>query len=139
MQQVPQLADALDGVLHHHERYDGSGYPAGLKGEEIPLQARIIQIADVFDALTSSRSYRPAFDWQKALAILKEEAGKTVDPRLQEIFDQHIRRQMQSGPQAWKNMVEKANHFASAFGGEDYEVVAATLPITSATCHGSSS
>jgi HD-GYP domain-containing protein (c-di-GMP phosphodiesterase class II) len=128
VQQVPQLSDALDGVLHHHERYDGSGYPSGLKGEEIPLQARIIQIADVFDALTSSRSYRPAFDWQKALGILEEEAGKTVDPRLQEVFDRHVRQRMQSEPQAWEKMLEKANHFASAFGGEDNAVIA-SLPI----------
>ncbi len=129
VQQVPQLADALDGILYHHERYDGSGYPAGLKGEKIPFQARIIQIADVFDALTSSRSYRPAFDWQKALAILAEEAGKTVDARLQKIFDRHIRETMQSGPDAWDQMVMKANRFASAFGGEGNGLV--SLPIHS--------
>ena len=136
VQQVPQLADALDGILYHHERYDGSGYPAGLKGEEIPFQARIIQIADVFDALTSSRSYRPAFDWQKALAILAEEAGKTVDPRLQAIFDRHIRETMQSGPEAWEKMLVKANQFASTFGGEDNGVVAVSLPLQSGRCGG---
>lgn len=132
VQEVPQLADALDGILYHHERYDGSGYPSGLKGEEIPIQARIIQIADVFDALTSSRSYRPAFDWQKALGILAEEAGKTVDPRLQKIFDQHMRETMSKGPDAWENMIEKANHFASAFGGDDNGLVVVSLPIKSA-------
>ena len=98
VQEVPQLLQALDGILHHHERYDGSGYPAGLKGEEIPLQARIIQIADVFDALTSNRSYRQAFDWQRALDILQEEAGKTVDPQLQKTFDALIRETLASAP-----------------------------------------
>jgi HD-GYP domain-containing protein (c-di-GMP phosphodiesterase class II) len=101
---IPQLTAALDGVLHHHEHYDGSGYPHGLAGERIPLQARIIQIADVFDALTTSRSYRGAFDWQRALEILKEEAGKTVDPRLAERFDRVIRARMAADPDALGNL-----------------------------------
>jgi len=111
VQEVPQLLQALDGILHHHERYDGSGYPAGLKGEQIPLQARIIQIADVFDALTSNRSYRKAYDWQRALGILHEEAGKTVDPRLQETFDALIREALKDDSTAWERMVERANRF----------------------------
>ena len=94
VRQVPQLADALDGVHHHHERYDGSGYPDGLAGEDIPLQARIVQVADIFDALTTSRSYRTAFSWEKALDILQEEAGTVVDPRLGELFDRLIRRKV---------------------------------------------
>ena len=119
VQEVPQLLQALDGILHHHERYDGSGYPAGLKGEQIPYQARIIQIADVFDALTSNRSYRKAFDWQRALGILQEEAGKTVDPRLQKTFDALIRERLKDAQRdqggsvesAWERMVEHANRF----------------------------
>jgi len=128
VQEVPQLLQALDGILHHHERYDGSGYPSGLKGEQIPLQARIIQIADVFDALTSNRSYRKAFDWQRALDILQEEAGKTVDPRLQKTFDTLIRETLDSSearePEgvigilghstAWERMLERANRFIRA-------------------------
>jgi HD-GYP domain-containing protein (c-di-GMP phosphodiesterase class II) len=109
---VPQLADALEGVLHHHEHYDGSGYPSQLAHEGIPLQARIIQIADVFDALTSTRSYRPAFDWQKALSILEEEAGKTVDPHLQKSFDRVIRETLENDPGAWERMVQSADQFA---------------------------
>jgi hypothetical protein len=111
VQGVPQLADALDGILYHHERYDGGGYPSGLKGEQIPLQARIIQIADVFDALTSNRSYRGAFTWEKALAILGEEAGRTVDPRLQQVFDSMIREALDGPPEAWEQMIERANRF----------------------------
>ncbi len=112
VQQVPQLAEALAGVLHHHERYDGSGYPAGLKGEDIPLQARIIQIADVFDALTSNRSYRSAFSWEKALQIMAEEAGKTVDPQLQNRFDGLIRAIVENRPGAWKRLVDQASQFS---------------------------
>ncbi len=111
VQQIPHLADALDGILHHHEHYDGGGYPHGLKGEEIPLQARIIQIADVFDALTSTRSYRPAHDWRKALDILEKEAGKTVDPNLRLLFDQWIRDELGDDPNGWERLLARANRF----------------------------
>ncbi|MCK4659272.1 MAG: HD-GYP domain-containing protein [Phycisphaerae bacterium] len=87
---IPQLAEAIDGVLYHHEHWDGNGYPDGLAGEDIPLQARIIQIADIFDALTTSRSYRKAFTWQKALSILREESGTVVDPNLAKVFEKLI-------------------------------------------------
>jgi len=108
---VPQLADALDGILYHHEHYDGSGYPNGLRGRDIPLQARVIQIADVFDALTSNRSYRVAFHWSKALKVMSEEAGRTIDPDLQAIFDRMMRRKLEEGPEAWDAMVGEANRF----------------------------
>ena len=111
VQEVPQLAGALEGVLHHHERFDGAGYPSGLTGEDIPLQARIIQIADVFDALTSDRAYRPAYNWGMALDILREEAGKTVDPQFQKMFDGLIREQIEDHPDGWKRTIERANRF----------------------------
>ena len=66
-------------VRHHHERLDGSGYPDGLAGDEIPLGARIIAVADTFDAITSVRPYRPPRKQQAALKILKEEAGTRLD------------------------------------------------------------
>jgi hypothetical protein len=109
---VPQLAGALDGVLHHHERYDGTGYPSGLAGDDIPLQARIIQIADIFDALTSDRSYRAARDWRQALDILEQEAGRTVDPNLRKVFDVLIRKRLEDDPDGWGNLVRCANRFA---------------------------
>jgi two-component system response regulator RpfG len=68
-------------ALRHHERYDGSGYPDGLKGEEIPLEARIIAVADVFDALISARPYKPAWDMDAALAYLYAQRGRLFDPR----------------------------------------------------------
>jgi putative nucleotidyltransferase with HDIG domain len=69
-------------IRHHHERWDGSGYPDGLAGAAIPLGARIVAVADVFDALTSRRPYRPAIPRDAGLAQLLEEAGRTLDPQV---------------------------------------------------------
>ena len=71
---------ARDIALGHHERWDGQGYPNGLAGEAIPLCARIVAVADVFDALVSKRCYKPPSPLDKALAILREEKGKHFDP-----------------------------------------------------------
>ncbi len=76
----------LPMIRHHHENYDGSGYPDGLKDMDIPLGARIIAIADGYDALTNDRPYRPAYSSQQALAILRERAGRQWDPELVSIF-----------------------------------------------------
>ena len=75
-----------DVVLGHHERWDGNGYPKGLKGEEIPLTARIVAMADVYDALISSRVYKSAWSEEDVDNLLREEAGKHFDPELVEIF-----------------------------------------------------
>jgi putative nucleotidyltransferase with HDIG domain len=69
-------------VRHHHERYDGDGYPDGLSGDEIPVGARIIAVADTFDAVTSPRPYRPALDLREALTLLEHEAGSQFDPKV---------------------------------------------------------
>ena len=73
-------------VLHHHERYDGTGYPSGLAGQDIPLAARIVAIADVFDALTSVRSYKPAWSYQAATEHMMAGAGTQFDPWLVRVF-----------------------------------------------------
>lgn len=73
-------------ALHHHERYDGAGYPSGLKGEAIPLVARIVALADVFDALLSVRPYKPALSIEKTLAHIQSNRGKHFDPRLTDVF-----------------------------------------------------
>ncbi len=73
-------------ALGHHEKWDGSGYPLGLAGEAIPLEARIVAIADVFDALTSVRPYKAAWTVEDALDLLKRESGRHFDPRLVELF-----------------------------------------------------
>jgi two-component system response regulator RpfG len=73
-------------ALGHHEKYDGSGYPTGLRGEHIPLEARIVAIADVYDALTSVRPYKPAWPVEEALVYMEEHAGRHFDPQLVEIL-----------------------------------------------------
>ena len=77
-----ELAPCLSGILHHHERYDGTGYPIGLKGEEIPLEARILAIADAFGAMTTVRSYSNALPNEEAFEELKRGAGTQFDPNL---------------------------------------------------------
>jgi len=76
------LRDVLPGVLHHHERYDGKGYPHGLKGEEIPLIARVLAVADTFDAMSSTRSYRPALPRERVLAEFEKCSGTQFDPQV---------------------------------------------------------
>jgi putative two-component system response regulator len=73
-------------ALTHHERWDGSGYPIGLAGEDIPIEGRIVAVADVFDALSTRRSYKPAFPLEKCLAILEEGRGAHFDPRVLDAF-----------------------------------------------------
>jgi putative two-component system response regulator len=73
-------------ALTHHEKYDGSGYPNGLAGEQIPLEGRIVAIADVFDALTSARPYKPAWPLEQAVAYLEEQRGRHFDPALVDLF-----------------------------------------------------
>ena len=80
------LREARNMAAYHHERWDGKGYPEGLHGEEIPLSARIMSVADVFDALTSPRVYKPPFSFEKALDIIKEGRGTQFDPRCVDVF-----------------------------------------------------
>ncbi|MBQ8970359.1 MAG: HD domain-containing protein [Lachnospiraceae bacterium] len=80
------LKEAKNLATYHHEKWDGSGYPTGLSGEDIPLSARVMAIADVFDALVSRRSYKEPFTFEKAMDIIKEGSGKHFDPKLVEVF-----------------------------------------------------
>lgn len=80
------LTYAMEFALHHHERWDGTGYPDGLKGEEIPISCRLMTIADVYDALISKRVYKPAFSHNKSVSIILEGDGTHFDPELIEIF-----------------------------------------------------
>lgn len=73
-------------IMHHHERYDGKGYPLGLRGNEIPLEARIIAVADTYDALTSDRPYRGSMSYENAQIIISESKGLHFDPEITEIF-----------------------------------------------------
>ena len=80
------LKEARNMAAYHHERWDGKGYPEGLSGEVIPLSARVMAVADVFDALASPRVYKPAFPLEKALDIISEGAGTQFDPKCVEVF-----------------------------------------------------
>ncbi|EWY39705.1 divalent ion tolerance protein CutA [Skermanella stibiiresistens SB22] len=82
----PLIRLAASIALTHHEKFDGSGYPNGLKGEEIPLAGRIIAIADVFDALTTRRPYKPAWSLEQALAFLRDNTGSHFDPLCMSAF-----------------------------------------------------
>ncbi len=89
---LKQYESILPAILHHHERYDGSGYPAGLAGEKIPLHARIIAIADTYDAIISTRPYRKGNGHAEALAELKRFSGIQFDPRIVTAFAEADRR-----------------------------------------------
>lgn len=80
------LSGAVDMIRHHHERFDGSGYPDGLRGEAIPLAARIFAVADSFDAMTSDRPYRGSMEIEHALGELREGSGSQFDPEIVRVF-----------------------------------------------------
>lgn len=86
LRRAPHLENVVPAVLHHHERWDGLGYPDGLKGQEIPLVARILAVADAFDAMTSDRPYRRRMTIHEALLQLQANAGKQFDPSLVNAF-----------------------------------------------------
>jgi putative nucleotidyltransferase with HDIG domain len=91
IERIHGLQATLPTIRHHHERFDGKGYPDGLQGAAIPIEARIVAIADAFEAMTSERAYRPAMDTETALQILLDGSGKQWDPQLVELFIQMIR------------------------------------------------
>ena len=80
---------ARDIALTHHEKWNGKGYPAGLKGEQIPLEGRIVALADVFDSLTSKRPYKDPYPVKVACEIIEKERGEHFDPKLTDLFLQH--------------------------------------------------
>ncbi len=86
LKHIIQLKDALQGITYHQETYDGSGYPEGLKGKEIPLYARIIAVADTYDSITSSRAYRMRNTHVSALKEIERVSGSQLDPEIVEIF-----------------------------------------------------
>jgi|GEM_PF-1076790 len=96
---IAYLQPALTIPKYHHEKWDGSGYPYGLKGEEIPLEARIFAIIDVYDALSYKRPYREAWAKEKVLDYIKKEAGKHFDPRLVEEFLKEVSSEESTGIQ----------------------------------------
>ena len=83
---IGTLRAAVPCVLHHHERWDGGGYPTGTAGSDIPPEARVLAVADAFDAMTSDRPYRPALSEGRAIAELERCAGTQFDPEVVAVF-----------------------------------------------------
>jgi len=94
---TPQLEHIAGYILHHHERWDGKGYPMGLKGQEIPIIARILTIADAYDAMTEDRVYRKALPPETALEEIERNAGTQFDPDIARLFVELIRKQLKDG------------------------------------------
>jgi HD-GYP domain-containing protein (c-di-GMP phosphodiesterase class II) len=86
LEDIKQMQDLIPGVLHHHERWDGRGYPDGLAGESIPMLGRLICLADSYDAMCSDRTYRRAMDHERVLAEIQRCAGSQFDPKLTDVF-----------------------------------------------------
>ncbi len=99
---VPQLAPTLPAVRHHHERWDGHGYPDKLVGEDIPYLARILSIADTFDAMTSDRPYRKGLPFETALYEIEKMAGTQFDPYLGKVFVEMMREKIVDKPDFWR-------------------------------------
>lgn len=91
VEQVPALRPISLAVLHHHERYDGGGYPSGLRGEDIPLEARIVCVADCFSAMIEARTYREPKSVEEACAELERHAGRQFDPEVVRVFVEEVR------------------------------------------------
>jgi HD-GYP domain-containing protein (c-di-GMP phosphodiesterase class II) len=83
---IDAFADTLPIILQHHERYDGKGYPQGLKGQELDIGARILAVADVYDAIISNRPYRLGGVKENVIQIIKDESGKHFDPKVVDAF-----------------------------------------------------
>jgi putative two-component system response regulator len=90
LEPIAYLRDALDIPHCHHEKWDGTGYPRGLAGTQIPLEARLFAIVDVWDAITADRPYRKGWSRKKALKYIREQSGKHFDPKMVDIFLQEI-------------------------------------------------
>lgn len=98
IKEISDLGHAKDYILHHHEKYNGAGYPAGLRGKHIPLGARIITVADCFDAMTSSRPYRDGMDLRQAILELQMGSGSHFDPKIVDAFVRILERDDVSVP-----------------------------------------
>ncbi|MGH3421456.1 MAG: HD-GYP domain-containing protein, partial [Streptosporangiaceae bacterium] len=100
VREIGFLDEALAGIMHHHERIDGRGYPMGLAGDEIPEFARVLAVADAFDSMTSTRSYRGARPIQEAIAELRKWSGTQFDPAFVDAFVAAVKQHGWQQPEA---------------------------------------
>lgn len=114
-----RFAGAAVVIRHHHESYDGTGYPAGLRGVQIPVGARIVAVIDAYDAMTSTRSYRSAMPAAKGMAILREHRGKQFDPEVVDIFCRLLTEGMEGRIDPVCGMAGDESRRV-AYGGSDY-------------------
>ena len=113
LKNIDFLQETLPTVRHHHEHWDGSGYPSGLQGEEIPLEARIFAVADAFDAITSERPYSKARTYVEAAAIFRIESGTTFDPKVVEAF-------LSISPEEWDRLRESVMRDLQYASSDDF-------------------
>jgi len=130
VRQIGFLTEALDGIMHHHERMDGQGYPMGLAGDEIPEFARVIAVADAFDSMTSTRSYRGARSVEEAVAELRKCSGLQFDPVLVDAFIAAL------GQERWESQAGGQSppatlpaDFAAQVAAQDHDDPAAPLRV----------
>jgi len=90
LEDIKQLKDVVEIIKFHHEKFDGSGYPWGLKGDEIPLNARIIAIADAYDSISSNRSYRVGLEHEEVIKKIENQSGRQFDPKIVQAFKEVI-------------------------------------------------
>ena len=107
-----EFGDVAEKIArYHHEKWDGTGYPEGLKGEDIPLVSRIMSIVDVYDALTSKRPYKEPFSHEKAMALITEGVGRNFDPKLVSEFIE-IESRIRECLEAKEEMIVKESYFS---------------------------
>ncbi len=130
VQQVPALRPIAPAVLHHHERYDGDGYPAGLSGEQIPMEARVVSVADSFSAMTADRPYRGRMSLAEACVELERCAGTQFDPEIVRVFVEEVRKQPASEHESAVSSVFKDPELEAKRTGDEPVLGAGAFAIT---------
>lgn len=108
LEDIKQLKSVVEIIRHHHEKFDGTGYPLGLKGDEIPLNARIIALADAYDSMVSDRSYREGLSPKEAITRIEEQTGRQFDPVIVDVFKKIIPKTIEELEEFEQKMAEQA-------------------------------
>ena len=120
---MAQLRTVVPGILHHHERFDGLGYPDRLAADAIPLAARIIAVADTYDAMTSNRSYREGLGHWDAVAEIRKHAGTQFDPDVVQVFLARVAPSLEVDMDQWAERVAASTPLSDGPGAQRREVV----------------